>query len=75
MPKQRVGLLLIALGLVLALVGACADELDIGGETGFGWKQGLAIVIGNAAMVAGAIVHLGGWPPAGGGRPPGDSGV
>ena len=76
MPKQAAGLPLIALGFVVALLGALGGELGVGdANTVLGWKQGLAIVIGNALMVAGAIAHLDRRPPAGGARPPGDSGV
>ena len=37
----------------LALVSLFADPLGAGGEPGFGWKQGLGLVVGVALAAIG----------------------
>ena len=43
----------IVLGVLLVLISLFADELGLGGPPGFGWKQGLGVVIGVLMILAG----------------------
>ncbi len=53
MSNRSRGLVLIAAGVVLALIGLGADALGLGGHPGFGWKQILGTVVGVAVAVMG----------------------
>jgi hypothetical protein len=48
------GHLVLGLGVLVALVSVLADALGIGGEPGFGYKQGAGFLVGIALIVAGA---------------------
>jgi hypothetical protein len=57
--RRQVGTLIVLVGVVAALIAALADPLGIGGEDGFGWKQGVLLAIGIVLIIAGgAIVWL-----------------
>jgi hypothetical protein len=45
--------LVCGLGALLALVSVLADVVGIGGEPGFGYKQGAGFLVGIALIVAG----------------------
>ena len=47
--------LVLALGAFVALVSVLADVVGIGGEPGFGYKQGAGFVVGIALII------VGGW--------------
>ena len=44
-------------GILLALIGALADPLRLGRHPGFGWWQGLVVVIGVAALLVGLYLR------------------
>ena len=46
--------LVLALGVFVALVSVLADVVGIGGEPGFGYKQGAGFLVGIALIIAGA---------------------
>lgn len=46
----------IALGVLLVLISLFADRLGLGGLLGFGWKQGLLLMIGAAVILVGAYL-------------------
>jgi hypothetical protein len=41
------------LGVLVVLVSTLADVLGIGGEPGFGYKQGVGVLVGIALIIAG----------------------
>jgi hypothetical protein len=73
MRVNRVGYVLIAFGVLVALVAVLADPLGIGGEPGFGWKQafllsvGVSVGLGGVGVMRGWFVGLG---PRGRSEPP-----
>ena len=50
--------LVLGLGALLVLVSALADVLRIGGEPGFGYKQGVGVLVGIALILAGLCWKL-----------------
>ena len=53
MTRTLVGLLVAALGVVLAVISALADQIDIG-TGGFGWKQITGVIVGAGVALVGA---------------------
>jgi sulfite exporter TauE/SafE len=62
--RRLVGWALVAIGVVVALVGAFADQLGLGGEgpDEFGGKQVAAVVVGVVVIALGLV---GAWWPSG----------
>jgi hypothetical protein len=52
MPRGS-ALVMVVVGVLLALVSIFADALGVGGEPGFGYKQGAGLVVGVALAVIG----------------------
>jgi hypothetical protein len=46
--------LVVGLGVLVALISVLADAVGIGGEPGFGYKQGAGFLVGIALIIAGA---------------------
>jgi hypothetical protein len=46
----------IALGVLLVLISLFADQIGLGGLPGFGWNQGLVLIIGAAVILVGVYV-------------------
>ena len=46
--------LVVGLGVLVALISVLADVVGIGGEPGFGYKQGAGFLVGIALIIAGA---------------------
>jgi hypothetical protein len=44
----------LGFGVLVVLVSALADVLRIGGEPGFGYKQGIGVLVGIVLMMTGA---------------------
>ncbi len=44
---------LIGIGAILVLIALFADPLGLGKSAGFGWKQGLGVLIGVVVILAG----------------------
>jgi hypothetical protein len=57
MTKRQVSLILLVLGIVILLVAVTADLTGLGGQTGFGWKQITATVLGIVVAIAGGILY------------------
>lgn len=55
MSKLMTRNLMVGLGAVLILVAVFADSLGLGREPGFGWKQGILLVVGLALVVGGVL--------------------
>ena len=58
MSKRTIGILLIALGVVIAVVSLAADVIGIGNQLGIGWKQLLGAVIGLIVVLIGVWFGL-----------------
>jgi len=46
----------IGLGVLLVLISVFADPLGLGRHPGFGWKQGLVLIIGAAVILVGGYL-------------------
>jgi hypothetical protein len=55
MERRQIGYLVVAAGILLVVVSAFADPIGVGEGGGFGWKQGVGIVVGAV------LAALGGW--------------
>ena len=53
MAQRGSALVILAVGVLLALVSLFADVLGVGGEPGFGWKQTAGLVVGVALVAIG----------------------
>jgi len=52
---KRVGYAAIAFGVLAVLVAVLADPLGIGGNEGFGWKQGALLAVGVVVALGGCV--------------------
>jgi hypothetical protein len=48
---------LIGIGVLLLLISVFADPLGLGRHPGFGWMQGLGVVIGALVILAGLYLR------------------
>ncbi len=53
MAQMNAPHLVRGLGALVALVSVLADVLGIGGQPGFGYKQGAGFLVGIALIIAG----------------------
>jgi hypothetical protein len=53
--RKRIGVILLALGILVFALSALADEIGVGEGSGIGWKQVVGMVGGGAAIVVGAL--------------------
>jgi hypothetical protein len=53
MNNPTLAWVLIAVGAIVVLIALFADPVGVGKSAGFGWKQGLGVVIGVVVIVAG----------------------
>jgi membrane protease YdiL (CAAX protease family) len=60
--RRMIGWVVVAVGVVIAVVGAFADKIGLGGEgpDEFGGKQVAALIVGIVIAVIGLVVAL--WP-------------
>jgi uncharacterized membrane protein len=58
MSKRTIGFLLIALGVILALISLAADVIGIGQKPGIGGVQILGAVIGVVMAIVGVWIAL-----------------
>ena len=49
--KDKKGKLLFIIGVLLIILALTADVIGIGIRPGFGWKQGLVLIVGLAIVV------------------------
>ena len=58
MDRNLVGGIVTAVGVVLLVLSALADQVGIG-DTGFGWQQALGVIVGAVVAVVGmALMYL-----------------
>jgi len=67
---KRWGYAAIAFGALAVLVAVLADPLGIGGNEGFGWKQGFLLSVG-VSLALGGVGVMRGWFAGLGRRGPG----
>ena len=60
MSTKRWGFAAIAFGVLAVLVAVLADPLGIGGNEGFGWKQGFLVSLGVSVAIGG-VGLIRGW--------------
>ena len=53
---NRIGVVIVVVGVIIALVSALADPIGIGDEDGFGLKQAAGVIVGIVVAIAGALV-------------------
>jgi hypothetical protein len=58
MSKKTIGFVLIALGVVMAVVSLGADAIGIGNRQGIGWQQLLGTAIGVIVVLVGVWLAL-----------------
>jgi len=51
--QQAWSWLMLAVGVVLAVISIFADRIGLGATPGFGWKQTLGLLVGLALVVLG----------------------
>jgi len=51
--KDRKGKLLLIIGALLVILALTADVIGVGVKPGFGWKQGLLLVVGLGIALMG----------------------
>ena len=51
--------IVIGAGVLVVLISALADPLGLGRHPGFGWIQGLGVVIGALAIAVGLYLRRG----------------
>lgn len=56
MDKKKLGFALLVIGVIILLIGLLADSIGIGGATGFGYKQIIAVVVGVITSIVGYIL-------------------
>jgi hypothetical protein len=63
---DRLGVILIVLGVALALVSGFADAVGVGDDRGFHYRQAIGVGVGVAIAIAGIVVAVrrGGSGPA-----------
>ena len=57
-PRPRVSSLLIAVGVLFALLGTSFDLFGIRGAAGFGWQQQGGVTIGVLLVVLGGLLRV-----------------
>ena len=72
MSAKRLGYAAIAFGVLAVLVAVLADPLRIGGNEGYGWKQGFLLSLGVSVALGGVGV-MRGWFDGLRRRKPGDA--
>ena len=58
-PKNKIGLGLVILGLILVGLSVAADLIGIGANPTFGWKQILGTIMGVISFLYGIKIFLG----------------
>lgn len=57
MNNPMLAWVLIGIGAILVLIALFADPLGLGKSAGFGWKQGLGVVIGVVVILGGLYLR------------------
>lgn len=57
MNNATLAWVLIGIGAIVVLIALFADPLGLGKSAGFGWKQGLGVIIGIVVILAGLYLR------------------
>ncbi len=57
MDRPMLARVVIGVGVLLVLIALFADPLGLGKSAGFGWKQGVGVIIGALVMLAGLYLR------------------
>lgn len=55
MSRKSLGAAVTAIGVIVVAIAALADQIGIGNEDAFGWKQIAGVVVGAVVAVSGII--------------------
>jgi hypothetical protein len=55
---ERMGIVLIVLGLALAATSGFADTIGLGDQRGFHYRQGIGVGVGVALAIAGVVIGV-----------------
>ena len=59
MDRKLAGGIVVAVGAVLLVLSALADQIGIGEEGGVGWKQAAGVIIGGVVIAIGlALIYV-----------------
>lgn len=64
MSRRTLGFAVLAVGVIVVVVSALADQIGIGCGDAFGWKQIVGVIVGAVIAVVGVIVASRGEKPA-----------
>jgi hypothetical protein len=59
LKAKPLGTAVLAAGVLLVLLAVLADAVGIGGQSGFGWKQGVLLAAGVLALIVGGAIVSG----------------
>ncbi|MGH7332311.1 MAG: hypothetical protein ACREKS_06075 [Candidatus Rokuibacteriota bacterium] len=57
MDNPMLARVVIGVGVLLALISLFAGPLGLGRQPGFGWMQGLGVIIGAVVILAGVYLQ------------------
>jgi uncharacterized membrane protein len=64
MSRRTLGFAVLAVGVIVVVVSALADQIGIGRGDAFGWNQIVGVIVGAVIAVVGVIVASRGEKPA-----------
>ncbi len=59
MKRKPIGTAALIIGVLAVLLAVLADEIGVGGEPGFAWKQGILLAVGVIVAVFGLALVTG----------------
>ena len=57
--RKPIGTTALIAGVLAVLLALLADEIGVGGEPGFAWKQGILLAVGAIVAVVGLVLLTG----------------
>ena len=59
LKRKPLGTASVVIGVLAILLALLADEIGVGGQPGFNWKQGLLLAVGVAVALFGLAIMTG----------------
>lgn len=59
LKRKPIGTAALIAGVLAVLLAVLADEIGVGGQPGFAWKQGILLAVGVIVAVVGLILVTG----------------
>lgn len=57
--RKPIGTAALVAGVLAVLLAVLADEIGVGGQPGFAWKQGILLAVGAIVAIAGLALLTG----------------